>query len=50
VGGQQTSDVALVVMVTRKVPQAQLSPRDFIPPQIDGVPVDIQETGELKAW
>lgn len=47
--GEPTEEVALVVMVSRKVPWAQLAPDDKVPSEIDGVPVDIQEVGELRA-
>jgi hypothetical protein len=47
--GQGTGDVSLVVMVTRKVPAAELAPDERIPREIDGVPVDVQEVGSLKA-
>ena len=48
-GGQLTDDVALVVMVRRKVPSTQLAPDDVIPSEIDGVPVDVQVMGTLDA-
>jgi hypothetical protein len=48
-GGVPTDRVALVVMVERKVPPSQLSPQEMIPSELDGVPVDVQETGEIKA-
>ncbi|MEJ2266163.1 MAG: hypothetical protein P8X95_22175 [Anaerolineales bacterium] len=48
-GGQQTQDVSVVVMVEKKVPPSQMSAQDLIPPQIDGVPVDVQEAGQIKA-
>lgn len=47
--GELTDEVVLVVMVTRKVPRAQLAPDDFVPPEIEGVPVDIQEIGHVRA-
>jgi hypothetical protein len=47
--GLLTDSVALVVMVTQKLPQSQLDPAGWIPGEIDGVPVDVQEVGELKA-
>jgi hypothetical protein len=47
--GKPTDQVVLVVMVTRKVPRAQLAPEDYIPPLIDGVRVDVQEIGYLRA-
>jgi len=48
-GGERTGEVVLVVMVNRKVPQAHLAPADIIPSEIDGVPVDVQEVGEIDA-
>jgi hypothetical protein len=48
-GGQRTDQVAVVVMVDRKVPLAQLRPQDRLPVEIDGVPVDVKEVGELRA-
>jgi hypothetical protein len=44
-----TQDLAIVVFVRRKVPQDQLAPGDVIPAVIEGVPVDVQEVGEIKA-
>ncbi len=43
----RTDDIVLVVMVEKKVPRAQLAPEDVIPGQIDGVPVDVQESGRI---
>jgi hypothetical protein len=48
-GGELTDEVVLVVMVTRKVPRTQLAPEDFVPSEIEGVPVDIQEIGYVRA-
>ena len=48
-GGIRTGAVALVVMVKQKLPQAQLAPGDVIPAEIDGVPVDVQEVGRIRA-
>lgn len=47
--GKRTGQVGLVVMVSQKLPIAQLQPGDVIPREIDGVPVDIQEVGEIRA-
>jgi hypothetical protein len=44
-----TQELAIVVFVRRKVPQDQLAPGDVIPAAIEGMPVDVQEVGELKA-
>ena len=40
----------IVVSVTSKVPASQLSPRDVIPRELDGVPVDVQVVGKLRAF
>lgn len=50
IAGEVTSDLALVVMVTSKLPPAQLAEEDIIPVSIDGVPVDVQEVGEITAF
>jgi hypothetical protein len=46
--GVRTKQIVLVVMVDRKVPLADLDPSDVIPDVINGVPVDVQETGEFS--
>jgi hypothetical protein len=48
-GGIPTDEASLVVMVSKKLPPSQLSPGDMIPAQIEGVPVDVQEVGEIRA-
>jgi hypothetical protein len=48
--GETAYEVALVVSVTRKLPPAQLSPQDVIPDKIEGVPVDVRETGTMRAF
>lgn len=48
-GGQDTREVCIVVSVRRKVPSSRLAPRDVIPSVLEGVPVDVQETGALRA-
>ena len=49
VGGRPTDQVCIVVMVKDKVPLHTLSPKDRVPQMLDGVPVDVQETGEFSA-
>ena len=48
-GGRLTDQVVLVVNVTRKLPLSQLRPEDVLPRTIEGIPVDVQETGPLRA-
>ena len=49
IGGQQTDELALVVMVSEKLPEVQLDKNDLIPRQLDGIPVDVREIGKLEA-
>ncbi len=48
-GGVRTQTPALIVLVSRKIPAELLEPTEQIPREIDGVPVDVQEVGELRA-
>jgi hypothetical protein len=48
--GQPTDQPVIVVSVTHKVPVYQLAPDDVIPRELDGVPVDVEAVGELRAW
>ena len=47
--GQYTNQVAVVVMVERKVPAAQLAPGEAVPRELEGVPVDVMETGRFHS-
>jgi hypothetical protein len=47
--GQRTPEIGLIVMVDQKVPEAQLAPEDILPRELDGVRVDVQETGVFTA-
>lgn len=48
-GGFPTKEVCIVVSVKNKVPLSELKPRDVIPAQFENVPVDVVETGEIRA-
>jgi hypothetical protein len=48
-GGRREREVAIVVMVRQKVPRTMLTEADVLPGQIDGVPVDVVEVGEITA-
>jgi hypothetical protein len=48
-GGEPTGEPVIVVSVTHKVPFSQLAPGDVIPRELEGVPVDVQAVGELRA-
>ena len=49
VNGAQTNTIAVVVMVDKKIPPALLPPEHTIPSELDGIPVDVQEVGFLRA-
>ncbi len=49
IDGDYTDAPALVVMVAQKMPLAQLEHADVIPARLDGVRVDVQETGVFTA-
>jgi hypothetical protein len=49
-GGRSTGEAAIVVSVSAKVPGSQLTQKDTIPRELDGVPVDVQVVGELRAF
>jgi hypothetical protein len=47
--GKPTDELCLVVYVEKKVPATQLSARDLIPREIDGIKTDVVETGRIEA-
>ena len=49
VQGQQTDQLSLVVMVKKKESPSQLDATDLVPSEIEGVPVDVKELGEIVA-
>lgn len=48
-GGVQTKEVCIVVSVKKKVLRSALNPKDVIPAKIEDVPVDVVETGPIRA-
>jgi hypothetical protein len=48
--GKLTDEPAIVVSVTHKVPASQLSPSDKVPRELEGVPVDVQAVGNIRAF
>jgi hypothetical protein len=47
--GQPTEEMALVVSVSKKLPPSEIELSDRIPAEIEGVPVDVKEVGEIRA-
>lgn len=50
VDDEYTDEMALVVLVDEKVPLEELDEEDQIPTELDGVRVDVQETGEISTF
>jgi hypothetical protein len=48
-GGVRTDHPALVVMVKKKLPAELITQSDLIPSEIEGIPVDVQEVGDIRA-
>lgn len=48
-GGQRTDEVCIVVSVKNKVPPSQLKRSDLLPTSLEGVRVDVVETGPIRA-
>lgn len=47
--GKATTELAVVAMVTQKLPRAGLKPGDLLPSKVEGVPVDVIQVGRLRA-
>ena len=48
-GGQPSGEMAIIVFVSRKVEDEELKQGERIPPELDGVAVDVQIQAPLKA-
>jgi hypothetical protein len=46
--GRFTNQLVLVVNVSQKKPLSELAGQDVVPPEIDGVPTDVQEVGQIR--
>jgi hypothetical protein len=47
--GERSGEPAIVVLVTHKVPLAELAPDERVPPAIEGFPVVVTAAGEIRA-
>lgn len=47
--GMPTNEVAIVVMVKRKLSPDTIKVGEKLPAKLEGIPVDVQETGEIRA-
>jgi hypothetical protein len=46
--GKVTGEYCLVVYVSRKVPRSRLKKGEILPRRLEGIPVDVVETGEIR--
>lgn len=49
IAGVLTDEVALIVMVKKKIEKDLLSLEEIIPEELEGVLVDVQEVGDIQA-
>jgi hypothetical protein len=49
VGGRKTEKLSIVCLVKEKKPEENLKKSDLVPKEIEGVPVDVVEVGEIEA-
>lgn len=49
-GGKRTEDPSIICSVDKRVPAADLSAQDLVPPELNGVPTDVIETGRIRAF
>jgi hypothetical protein len=50
VDGRPTPEIGVIVLVRRKTPLAGLAPGAAVPRQVDDLPTDVVEVGELRAF
>lgn len=49
-GGQPMPEICIVVSVTHKLPAADLQHDEALPHLLEDVPVDVVESGVMRAW
>jgi hypothetical protein len=49
VNGSEAKEIAIVVMVTQKFPEKQLSDDDLVPGDLEGIRVEVREVGMLES-
>jgi hypothetical protein len=48
--GRKTSDLSMICSVTEKLPVSRLSTKDVVPQTLNGIPLDVIETGPIRAF
>lgn len=49
VDGKKTDELCIVCYVKEKIPEEKLKKKDIIPKTIEGVKIEVAESGELRA-
>lgn len=49
IGGRKTNQLCIICYVTSKKAEGELEKHDIIPEEIEGVPVDVVESGKIRA-
>ena len=49
IDGQKSPNISIICSVEKKLPKAQISSKDLVPQQVDGVTTDVIETGRIRA-
>lgn len=49
VGGQKTDELSIICYVVKKKPKRALRKEEIIPKELEGVPTDVVESGEIRA-
>ncbi|MHA2189937.1 MAG: hypothetical protein ACXAEN_14940 [Candidatus Thorarchaeota archaeon] len=50
IDGRKTIQLCIVCYVEEKKTEENLEPEDIIPEEIEGVPIDVVETGRIRAF
>ena len=49
ISGKKTDQICIICYVIKKIPEHQLHEDDLVPPMIEGIPIDVIESGGMKA-
>lgn len=49
VGGKKTNELCIICYVRMKKPEEELKKKDIIPREIEGIKIDVVESGEFRA-
>lgn len=50
VDGKKTNELCIICYVKEKIPKEELEEKDIIPEIIEGILIDIVESGEIRAF